>query len=141
VGRFSPSPSLGTPKKENMKNTKKILLIEDDPFISDVYITNLRNGGFEVSLASDGKRGLELIKKEKINLILLDLLLPKIDGFAVLKKIKKEPSSKNIPVIILTNLGEKGDIEKGKKLGAIDYLVKINFTPKEVIEKINTYLE
>jgi len=124
-----------------MKNTKKILLIEDDPFISDVYITNLRNSGFEVSLASDGKRGLELIKKEKINLILLDLLLPKIDGFAVLKKIKKEPSSKNIPVIILTNLGEKEDIEKGKKLGAIDYLVKISFTPKEVIEKINTYLE
>jgi len=124
-----------------MKNLKKILLIEDDPFISDVYITNLRNNGFEVALASDGKKGLELIKKGKFNLILLDLLLPKVDGFTLLEKIKKEMSSKNIPVIILTNLGEKGDIEKGKRLGATDYLVKINFTPKEVIEKVKTYLK
>jgi len=124
-----------------MKSTKKILLIEDDPFISDVYITNLKNNGFEVLLANDGESGLDIIKKEKFDLVLLDLLLPKIDGFEILRNIKKDPALKDIPVIILTNLGEKENIERGKELGAVDYLVKINFTPKEVIEKINSYLE
>jgi len=124
-----------------MENTKKILLIEDDPFISDVYITNLKNGGFKVSLADDGEKALKVVKRERFDLILLDLLLPKIDGFEVLKCIKKEASLKDTPVIILTNLGEKENIEKGKELGAIDYLVKINFTPKEVLEKINAHLK
>jgi len=121
--------------------TKKILLIEDDPFIADVYITNLNNSGFKVSLATDGEKGLNLIKQEKFNLILLDLLLPKINGFEVLKNIKKDPSLKNVPVIALTNLEEEENIKKAKELGAIDYLTKINFTPKEIIEKINIYLK
>lgn len=120
---------------------KKILLIEDDPFISDIYITNLRNSGFEVSLASDGESGMAQIKKGGIDLILLDLLLPKIDGFEILKKMKEESSLKKIPVIILTNLGEKENIEKGLKLGAVDYLIKVNFSPREVIEKIKEHLK
>lgn len=120
---------------------KKILLIEDDPFISDIYITNLRNSGFEVSLASDGESGMAHVKKGGIDLILLDLLLPKIDGFEILKKMREESSLKNIPVIILTNLGEKENIEKGLKLGAVDYLIKVNFSPREVIEKIKEHLK
>ena len=118
-------------------------LIDDDISVISILskiIVNQKLGDV-VGKDTTGEKAVQEIKKLKPDIVIVDLLLPKIDGFAVLKKIKKEPSSKNIPVIILTNLGEKGDIEKGKKLGAIDYLVKINFTPKEVIEKINTYLE
>ncbi|MFH0987431.1 MAG: response regulator [Patescibacteria group bacterium] len=123
-----------------MEKSKKILLIEDDPLIADIYLTNLKKNGFEIGLATDGETGYKMAEEGKFDLILLDLLLPKIDGFKLLEKIKGNRSLKDTPVIILTNLGEKESIEKGKEMGAIDYLVKVNFTPKEVIEKINSYL-
>lgn len=115
---------------------KKILLVEDDPFIADVYLTSLKKEGFLVKHVDDGSLVLPLLKKESFDLVLLDLVLPGMDGFEILKEIKESPELKEIPVIILTNLNERENIEKGVKLGAVDYIVKSNFSPTEVIGKI-----
>ena len=119
---------------------KKILLAEDDPFIAEIYITSLKNADFKVALATNGEECLPKAKEEKPDLILLDLLLPKMDGFSVLKRLKEDSELKNIPVIILTNIGEKENIEKGLKMGAIEYLIKTNFSPEEIIQKIEKIL-
>jgi len=89
----------------------------------------------------DGEKGLEAVEKEKPDLVLLDLILPGLDGFEVLTKIKENPAVSQIPVIILSNLGQKDDIEKGLKMGAKDYLIKAHFTPAEIIEKIGIILK
>ncbi len=122
------------------KRKHKILLIEDDKFICDVYKDGLKMGGFKVIIAYDGKEGIKKIKSEKPDLILLDLVVPLINGFEILEKIKIDKKFKKIPVIILSNLGEEKDIRKGMSLGAVDYLVKVNFSIKEVIEKVKLHL-
>jgi len=122
------------------KNTK-ILLVEDDTFLAGMYITKLGFENFEISLANDGKQGIKQAQKNLPDLILLDILLPKVDGFEVLKTLKKQESTKNIPVILLTNLGQKDDVEKGLSLGAADYLIKAHFMPQEVIKKIKETLK
>ncbi len=121
--------------------SKKIVLIEDDNVILEMYKLKFKEEGFELSLATDGEEGLELIKKEKPALVLLDIILPKMDGFAVLAALKKDDSTKNIPVLLLTNLGQKADIEKGKEMGANDYIVKSSLTPTQVVEKIKNYIK
>ncbi len=113
----------------------KILVVEDDKFLRELIARKLRED-YEVSEAIDGEEGLKKTREEKPDLILLDLILPGIDGFEVLTEIKKDPQLSEIPVIILSNLGQTDDIEKGLKLGAIDYLVKAHFTPAEIIEKV-----
>lgn len=119
---------------------KKILLVEDDRFLSEMYATKLTGSGFEVEVAYDGKEGLAKIKEFMPNLILLDIVLPKMDGFEILQKIKKEESLKSIPVIALTNLGQKEEVEKGLALGASDYIIKAHFTPTEVVAKVKRLL-
>lgn len=126
------------PKKSNTK--RKILLIEDDSFLAGMYQTKLNLEGFDVKLAGDGKQGIKMIKSEMPDLVLLDIILPGVTGFEILKKIKKEPATKNIPVILLTNLGQKDDVTKGIELGANDYLIKAHFMPSEVVEKIKRLL-
>lgn len=123
-----------------MANKTKILLIEDDTFLAGMYISKLGFENFEILLANDGKQGIKLAEKEKPDLILLDILLPKVDGFEVLKVVKKNDKTKEIPVILLTNLGQKSDVEKGLSLGANDYLIKAHFMPQEVIKKIKDTL-
>lgn len=120
---------------------KNILIIEDDKFLRELIAQKLVNEGYKISEAVDGEEGLEKIKKEKPDLILLDLILPGIDGFAVLIEMKENPAVVQIPVIILSNLGQRDDIEKGLKLGATDYLIKAHFTPAEIIEKIKNILK
>lgn len=120
---------------------KKIILAEDDKFISRAYSDGLTRAGFEVIIATDGKEGIEKIKSEKPDLILLDLVMPIKNGFEVLEEVKKDDTLKNIPAIILSNLGQDSDVEKGKALGAADYLIKSNFSMKEVIAKIKTVLK
>ena len=115
---------------------KKILIIEDDKFLRDLIVQKLQREGFETVEAVDGEKGLKKIKDEKPHLVLLDLILPGIDGFEVLAKTKEDPILAEIPVIILSNLGQKDDIERGLKLGAVDYLIKAHFTPGEIIEKV-----
>jgi DNA-binding response OmpR family regulator len=119
----------------------KILILEDDKFLRELIAQKLKKEGFLIIEAIDGEEGLKKIKEEKPNLILLDLILPGIDGFEVLEKIKGARESAKIPVIILSNLGQKDDVEKGMKLGATDYLIKAHFTPGEIIEKIKTVLQ
>jgi DNA-binding response OmpR family regulator len=120
---------------------KNILIIEDDEFLRGLIGKKLSSAGFGVLEAIDGETGIERIKKEKPDLIILDLLLPTIDGFEVLSEIKQSPEVSSIPVLILSNLGKKEDIDKGLKLGAIDYLVKAQFTPEEIILKVKKVFE
>jgi DNA-binding response OmpR family regulator len=119
---------------------KKILVVEDDKFLRELIKRKLISENFEVGEAVDGEEALRKVKEEKPDLILLDLILPSIDGFEVLSRLKEDPNSTSIPVIILSNLGQREDIEKGLKLGATDYLVKAHFTPGEIIEKIKNIL-
>ncbi|HCM36618.1 MAG: hypothetical protein A3J30_01810 [Candidatus Wildermuthbacteria bacterium RIFCSPLOWO2_02_FULL_47_9c] len=120
---------------------EKILLIEDDKFLRELIIQKLGKEGYEVVEAAEGETGLAKMKEEKPNLVLLDLILPGIDGFEVLSRIKKDPSLVQIPVIILSNLGQRDDMEKGIALGARDYLIKAHFTPGEIVEKIRATLQ
>ncbi len=120
---------------------KKILLVEDDKFLSEMYVAKLTESGFSIETAFDGEEGLHKIKEMKPDLILLDIVLPKKDGFEILAELKKEKDLKDIIVIALTNLGQKEEVEKGLKLGADDYIVKAHFTPTEVVTKIKKKLE
>jgi DNA-binding response OmpR family regulator len=115
---------------------KKILIIEDEKDLRFFIARALKEEGFEVIEAIDGEEGIEKAKKEKLDLILLDLLLPGISGYEVLARIKKDPEMEMIPVIILSNLGQQEEIEKGLKLGAVDYLIKANFTLDEIVERV-----
>jgi len=119
---------------------KTVLIVEDDKFLRELISRKILNEGFDISEAVDGEDGLKKVKEEKPDLILLDLILPGIDGFEFLARIKEDSSLAQIPVIILSNLGQKEDIEKGMKLGAVDYLIKAHFTPREIIEKIKANL-
>lgn len=120
---------------------KNILIIEDDRFLRELITQKLVKEGYEISEAIDGEEGIKKIKEKKPDLILLDLILPEIDGFEVLSKMREDPALAQIPVIILSNLGQKEDVERGLKLGAVDYLIKAHFTPGEIIEKIKNVLK
>ncbi len=120
---------------------KNILIVEDDKFLRELIVQKVTKDGFNASEAVDGEEGIKKIREEKPDMVLLDLILPSIDGFEVLSLMRQDPSLSSIPVIILSNLGQKEDIERGMKLGATDYLVKAHFTPGEIIEKIKAYLK
>lgn len=126
----------------NATQQKTIMIIEDDAFVMDIYETKLKSEGFEVILASKGMEAMKILEKsEKMpNLILLDIIMPYMDGLEVLKEVQKNSSLRDIPVILLTNLSQKEEVEQGMKLGAKDYLIKSHFTPSEVLEKISQYL-
>jgi len=118
----------------------KVLLVEDDKMILDMYTLKFSQEGYEVVQAENGKDGLDSAKKESPDIILLDIILPQMDGFTVLKEIKKVDALKDIPVILLTNLGQDGDVKKGLELGANDYLIKANYTPSQVVDKVKSVL-
>lgn len=120
---------------KKLKKTK-ILLVEDDAFLAGMYVTKLNLEDFEVRLASDGEKGLKLAQEETPDIVLLDIVLPKMSGFDVLKDLKADKKTKNVPVILLTNLGQRDDVKKGLDLGAVDYLIKAHFMPSEVVDKI-----
>lgn len=119
---------------------KKILLIEDDKFLRELMNKKLITLGYEVVSAADGESGLVMIKETKPDVVLLDLILPGINGFEVLERAKQDPEIANIPVVILSNLGQGEDIEKGLALGAKDFLVKAHFTPQEIVNKLKNIL-
>lgn len=124
-----------------MANGKKVLIVEDDNMICTMYKTKLEQDGFSVLLADNGSKGLEVAMSEVPDIIMLDVIIPQLDGFSVLEKIKEDEKTKNIPVIMLTNLGTTEDQKKGKEMGAVDYLVKAKFTPSQVSEKVKEYLK
>ncbi|MFA4834336.1 MAG: response regulator [Patescibacteria group bacterium] len=114
----------------------KILLVEDDPFLLSMYNTKFELENFKVVAAEDGEKGLKLALKELPDVILLDIMLPRMDGFEVLKALKADKKTSGIPVILLTNLSQKEKVKEGLSLGANDYLIKAHFMPSEVVEKI-----
>jgi len=123
-----------------MDQKKKILLIEDDKFLLKLYSDKLNREGFEVSMAITGEEGLGKVAAEKPDLVLLDIILPQKNGFDILSEIKLNSATKNIPVIILTNLGQDSDIKTGFELGAVDYLVKTDFSITKLPEIVRKYL-
>jgi CheY-like chemotaxis protein len=124
-----------------MSNGKKIVIVEDDFFVRDLYERQLKKEGFDVVVAVDGEEGTKKIIGEVPDLILLDLMLPKVNGQDVLKAIKGNPETKNIPVIILTNLGQDEIIKQCFDLGANSYLVKSAYTPNQVVSEVKTYIK
>ncbi len=119
---------------------KKILVVEDDRFLRELITQKLAREGYDVSEAVDGEDGVKKAEEKKPDVILMDLILPGIDGFEAITKIKEKPNFEKTPIIILSNLGQRDDIERGLKLGAVDFLVKAHFTPGEIIEKIEKVL-
>lgn len=115
---------------------KKILIVEDDSFLQGLEATKMIKSGYDVISAQTGEEAMEKIMEPGIDIILLDLLLPNFDGFEILKKIKTTESTKNIPVIIFSNLSETKDIEKAISLGATKFMVKSNFSLEELIEQV-----
>ncbi len=118
----------------------KILLIEDEEMLANMYETKFQNEGFNIVKALDGEAGLNKAKEFLPDFILLDIIMPKMDGFAVLKALKEDNKTKNIPVMLLTNLGQEEDMQRGEDLGVIGYLVKANTTPSEVVEAVKNKL-
>ena len=120
---------------------KKVLIIEDDEFLRGLIQKKLVSEGFEAISAADGEDGVKKAKENKPDLILLDLMLPNMDGYEVLGKVKNDSSISSTPVIILSNLAQPEDIQKGVKLGAADYVIKAQSTPEEIVEKVKTILK
>lgn len=129
-----------TDRLENTKKKIKILIVEDDKFLRELLVRKLESQGFIISTAVEGKEALSKVKEELPQLILLDLILPGMDGFEVLEQIKKDSQINKIPVIILSNLGQREEVEKGLELGAADYLIKAHFTPNEIVDKVREVL-
>ena len=118
----------------------KILLVEDDAFISHAYKDGLERAGLEVLLATDGEQAMTQLHAHRPQLVLLDLIMPIKNGFEVLTELQQDKKYKGIPVIVLSNLGQDSDMAKAKALGAVDYFIKSNTSMKEVIEKVKGYL-
>lgn len=125
-------------EKDNKKI--KVLMAEDDKFISRAYKDGLTRAGFEIIMAIDGNETIKLAKSEQPDIILLDLIMPEKNGFEALEELRTDPETKEIPVIILSNLGQDTDIKQGKELGAVDYLIKSNYSMPEVIKIIKKYI-
>jgi len=120
---------------------KKILIIEDDFFVRDLYDRELTREGFAVETAVDGPEGLLKAVETKPDLVLLDIMLPKMSGLDVLKTLKEKEETKNIPVVLLTNLGQDSVIREGFSLGAAGYLIKAAYTPSQIIEEVKKFLK
>lgn len=120
-----------------MARKYKILLIEDEPELVELFSTALKRAGFEVEVIEDGSNALDLVKSLKPDLVLLDLIIPKKDGYEVLREIKGDKSVSQTLVYIFSNLTQKDEIEKAMKLGAKDYLIKSDYTPSKLVDKIN----
>jgi len=123
-----------------IKDTK-ILVVDDDPFILDIYVMEFKEQGFQIETATDGKTALEKIEIVKPDIVLLDVVMPKMDGFDVIKKIKENKTPRTFKILFLTNFGQKEDVERGMELGADGYIIKAHFTPSEVAAKVKELLE
>ena len=121
---------------KNLDNMPSVLLIEDDEFLSDIYLTKFKSAGFQVYLAQDGDDGLSQAHQENPDVILLDVVMPRKDGFEVLKNLRADKDFSKTKIILLTNLGQKSDVDKGLRLGADAYIIKAHYTPTEVVSRV-----
>ena len=115
---------------------KKILLVEEEEIMINLLQRKLTKEGYEVSIAKDGEEGLKLMKEIKPDLILLDIIMPKMGGFGVMEGMQKDKELKKIPVIVISNSGQPVELDKAQKLGAKDWLIKTEFDPQEVLNKV-----
>lgn len=122
-------------------SSKKIMWVEDDKFLSDILAKKLSTQSSELVNVADGSEAIDTINRVKPDIILLDILLPGKNGFEILEEVKKNPDTKNIPIILLSNLGQKEDIEKGKRLGAEKFLVKATVSLDEIVDEIKNVLK
>jgi len=120
---------------------RKILLVEDDEFIIDIYKQKLEQDGFSVEVAQDGEEALRKVKSIKPDLLILDIVLPNIDGWEIIKSIKKDEELKGLKIIALTNLKQKEDIKRGQSLGITGYFVKANYTPSQIVKEVKKIME
>jgi two-component system, OmpR family, phosphate regulon response regulator PhoB len=116
---------------------KKVLIVEDDEFLQSLESTKLKKEGYEVFVAGTGEEALIKVEEANFDLLLLDLILPNFDGFEILKKVREYEKTKDLPVIVFSNLSEEKDINKSKELGANFFMVKSNFTLDELVEHVN----
>jgi DNA-binding response OmpR family regulator len=124
-----------------VKRPAKILVVEDETFLVKIYSVKLKKEGYEVSIANDGEQAVKLAAEVQPDLILLDLILPKMNGFEALEKMRSSPVNKETPVIVLSNLGQEEDIKRAESLGADGYLVKANFSIQDIVAKIRETLD
>lgn len=132
-----------TPAALQDANGTRILLVEDDQFLRELMVTKLKREGFTVLVAVDGREGASMIQNERPQLVLLDIILPGLDGFSVLQgtRASLDPKVAAIPIVLLSNLGQDSDVQKGRQLGATDYLIKANLTIDEIIKKVRKYIK
>jgi DNA-binding response OmpR family regulator len=126
-----------------MNNQPTILIVEDEPFLASVLQLKLEKDNFKTFRAADGEEAINMLQEQGIkpDIILLDLILPKKNGFEVLEAIRQDPQLEKIPVIIISNLGQPSDVERGKSLGVIDYFIKAKFSIDELVEKVKQELQ
>jgi DNA-binding response OmpR family regulator len=141
----SPQPAVSqqavSPVIENAQPARKaILIVEDDPILARMYKEKFKHEGFSVLIAADGETGLKMSLEENINLILLDIMLPRLSGTDLLMRLREDPKGKNIPVVALTNLAEENEKQKVLQLGVKEYLVKAMQTPEKVVEVVKKYV-
>jgi len=119
---------------------KSILLIEDDPFLIDIYSKKFQKSGFDIKVADSAEKAFSELESKVPDLILLDIVLPHVDGWAILKKIKANKALAQAKVVVFSNLGQKEEVEKGLNLGAVKYLIKAQHTPSEVVKEVSRLL-
>ena len=119
---------------------KKIVLVDDEPFATIAYTDALTHAGYDVSVARDGEEAIPLIKKLMPDLVVLDIIMPRKDGIAVLKELKSMPDVKDIRVMIVSNLSQPANVETAKKLGAVDFVVKTDIALHELVDRITKAL-
>lgn len=141
VGQTEPAQQPTTDASLKSSCLGRILLVEDDPPMVRMYSTKLTQEGFEVEVAYDGEEGLRKVQEYRPDLLVLDLMIPKIGGLEILARLRAEAATKPLPVIVLSNLSQDQDVAKARELGAVEYLVKANFTPGQVVEKIKAVLK
>ncbi len=129
-----------TTQSEHQSGAKRVLFVEDDVLLQDIMGRALRSAGFDFFAAMSGKEALELIDKQLFDLILLDIILPGIDGFEILGNLRKNPKTLDIKIIILSNLSSPEDVRRGLELGALYYLVKAKYSPSEIVEHVKRVL-
>ncbi len=123
-----------------MDGTKRILLVEDEPMLSNLLRQRLEKEGFQVVLAHDGSEAIKFLKENKPDLILLDIILPKMSGFEVMEMMKSDPTLQSAPVVVVSNLGQEEDVARGQSLGAVGYFVKAQMSIEDLVSKIKEFL-
>ena len=118
------------------QDKRKIIIAEDEPTLMDMYKLYFERAGFRVLNAENGRQCIDFAKNEKPDLILLDILMPKVDGWEVLEQLKTDETTKQIPILVFSNLGQTQEVQKGLDLGADDYVIKSDLTPKELLAKV-----